>query len=53
MSDIPLTHLSRQQLVQLLLRVVDLLAQPVLPTTQTGAPAPLGSSAPALEPYMI
>ena len=37
----------------LLLRVVDLLAQPELPTTQTGAPAPLGSSAPAVEPYDI
>ena len=50
MSDVPLAHLSRQQLVQLLLRIVDLLAQPVLPF-HTVAPAPGTTGGPALEPY--
>ena len=31
MADVPLTHLSRPQLVHLLLRIVDLLSQPVTP----------------------
>ena len=51
MSDIPLAHLSRQQLVQLLLRVVDLLAQPVLPSVQTVAPVQTTTGSPVLEPY--
>ena len=44
MADIPLNHLSRPQLVHLLLRIVDLLSQPVQPATHT----PTG---PTLEPY--
>ena len=43
MADIPLTHLSRPQLVHLLLRIVDLLSQPVPTTSVQGGPA--------LEPY--
>ena len=31
MADVPLSHLSRSQLVHLLLRIVDLLSQPVMP----------------------
>ena len=31
MADVPLTHLSRPQLVHLLLRIVDLLSQPAMP----------------------
>ena len=50
MSDVPLAHLSRQQLVQLLLRIVDLLAQPVRPF-QTVVSAPTTAGGPVLEPY--
>ncbi len=44
MADIPLTHLSRPQRVHLLLRIVDLLSQPV----QLAAHVPAGTT---LEPY--
>ena len=46
MENLPLHHLSRPQLVNLLLRIVDLLSQPMLPT-------PRGQVDPPLEPYMM
>ena len=50
MADVPLAHLSRQQLVHLLLRIVDLLAQPVVPC-QSATPAMGCTGGPTLEPY--
>ena len=47
MADVPLTHLSRPQLVHLLLRIVDLLSQPVTPVQ----PAPPVPSGPRVELY--
>ena len=47
MENIPLGHLSRPQLVNLLLRIVDLLSQPVQPTQ----PAQHAQACPVLEPY--
>ena len=44
MEDIPLSHLSRPQLVNLLLRIVDLLSQPVQLARHT-------QTSPPLEPY--
>ncbi len=44
MEDIPLSHLSRPQLVNLLLRIVDLLSQPVQLAQHT-------QTCPPLEPY--
>ena len=47
MENIPLGHLSRPQLVNLLLRIVDLLSQPVQPTQ----PVQHTQACPPLEPY--
>ena len=47
MENIPLGHLSRPQLVNLLLRIVDLLSQPVQPFQ----PAQPTQACPVLEPY--
>ena len=47
MENIPLGHLSRPQLVNLLLRIVDLLSQPVQPFP----PAQATQACPVLEPY--
>ncbi len=50
MADIPLTHLTRPQLVHLLLRIVDLLAQPAVPC-HSAVPATGEPVGPTLEPY--
>ena len=51
MSDIPLTHLSRPQLVHLLLRIVDLLSQPVQPATFVPSGTPLEPYDASLDPW--
>ena len=50
MADIPLAHLSRPELVHLLLRIVDLLSQPVMPC-HSAAPGTATSAGPPLELY--
>ena len=50
MADVPLTHLSRPQLVHLLLRIVDLVSQPVTPV-QPAAPVTGLPSGPRVELY--
>ncbi len=51
MADIPLTHLSRPQLVHLLLRIVDLLSQPVQPATCVPSGTPLEPYDASLDPW--
>ena len=51
MDNIPLGHLSRPQLVNLLLRIVDLLSQPLPQPVQPFPPAQATQAYPVLEPY--
>ena len=51
MDNIYLGHLSRPQLVNLLLRIVDLLAQPLPQPGQTLPPVQAMQASPILEPY--
>ena len=51
MDNIHLGHLSRPQLVNLLLRIVDLLAQPLPQPGQTLPPVQATQAPPVLEPY--
>ena len=51
MDNIPLGHLSRPQLVNLLLRIVDLLSQPRPQPVQPFPPAQATQACPVLEPY--
>ena len=51
MDNIPLGHLSRPQLVNLLLRIVDLLSQPLPQPGQPFPPAQATQAYPVLEPY--
>ena len=51
MGNIHLGHLSRPQLVNLLLRIVDLLAQPLPQPGQTLPPVQATQAPPVLEPY--
>ena len=50
MADVPLNHLSRPQLVHLLLRIVDLLSQPLMPA-QSAPPGGSLPCGPVVEPY--
>ena len=50
MADVPLNHLSRPQLVHLLLRIVDLLSQPSMPA-QSAPPGGGVSNSPVVELY--
>ena len=51
MDNIPLGHLSCPQLVNLLLRIVDLLSQPLPQPVQPFPPAQATQACPVLEPY--
>ena len=50
MADVPLNHLSRPQLVHLLLRIVDLLSQPLMPA-QSALPGGGPVNGPVVELY--
>ena len=50
MADVPLNHLSRPQLVHLLLRIVDLLSLPSMPAQSAPSSGSLPCG-PVVEPY--